>query len=90
MVAPRVLDQDALHRYLYDNSNRFHQITVHQLDLARALMVDKDTLNMTLKRMVDAAQLELVKKGYTGINTYQVINPYQHEQAKPKGKIMWQ
>lgn len=94
----RAIDEDALHRYLFERVDRHQQILVNQSELARDLGVVKATLWFTIKRMIDDGRMRIARKGQSGRNTYYVVNP-DGEDATPKEttttphqprRVMWQ
>lgn len=85
----RALDEEALHRYLFREADRHQHLTVHQLDLARALMADKDTIGYTLQRMEIANRIRFISRGLHKRITYYITNP-DGEGSVSKRKILWQ
>ena len=90
--APPVLDEEALHRYLFKESDRFQQLKLHQNQLAQLLMIDKDTVTDTLRRMEKAKRIKLVSRGLHKRATYYITNPDGEDAVIPikRRKILWQ
>ena len=90
MANHRAMDEAAFHRYLFKEADRFQRVTVHQLDLARGLMVDKDTVGETLRRMEQADRIRFVSRGLLNRVTYYITNPDGEDSPNSKRKILWQ
>lgn len=88
MPAPRCLDEDALHRYLFDETDRFQHVKVHQLELSENLLITNNSMTKILRRMESEGRIRLVSKGRYGQNTYFIKNP-DGEDAPRKRRIVW-
>lgn len=85
------LDEDALHKYLYERSDRFHRYRLHQQQLSIDLMIDKESLAHTLRRMEDDGRLRLIKRDVKNMRIYYVTNPEgEDEPADVNRSVMWQ
>ncbi len=93
MGRKKALDEDLLHRHLFDRTDSKQQITVNQQELCRQLLINKDTMYRTLKRMVDDGRIKIVAKGQYFKNVYYVTSPDGKKDpnfGRNRGPIMWQ
>lgn len=87
------LDRDALHRYLWDRSDRKHHIVVHQQVLAGLLDVSRGTIVRIFKEMVDAGRIRKLESQEGNIGLYTVTDPDDWGTDRPRTgsarRVMW-
>lgn len=85
------LDRNALHRYLYERSNRYHRIKIHQQALADALDVTRGTVTRIIAEFRAEGRLRKVESLPDNIGIYEIADPGGFGPAAveaPKKKVL--
>mgnify|MGYP001550301512 FL=1 len=69
------IDHDALHRVLFERTNRRNLIELRQRSLAEEYDWNVGHVGRILKQMVEDGRLRVVSVGLHSMNTYEVIDP---------------
>lgn len=68
------LSQPALHRYLWEHSNRFHEVQVNQQEMGALLGVTRFTIMRHLREMCHQGRITKVRL-QDHVGTYRITDP---------------
>lgn len=70
------LSQPALHRYLWEHSNRHHEVVINQQEMGDLLGVTRFTIMRHLREMCHQGRIEKLRRpSQTNVGTYKVYDP---------------
>lgn len=81
------ISQPALHQYLWEHSNRHHEVQVNRVEMGELLGVTRFTVMRHLREMCSQGRLSKLKRtSERNVGTYQVNDPadFPNDRANPR------